>query len=268
MIRWLTVVLFLPVAAFAASPEELDRLHEALGTEELILILSEEGIMQADELQEEMFPGRGGIGWATTIRGIYAPSKLSATFREAFDAELADESIGAVLDFYASETGARIATLEVDARRAIMSEQVEEAAKAAYADLAAGSERLELLREFAEVNGLIDRNVTGALNSNLAFYQGLGANDAFEMTEEDMLREVWGREPDIRADTEGWVFGYMTFAYETLSDEQLGTYVEMSKSEAGRDLNRALFAGFDAVFLNVSYALGRATGRFSLGDEL
>ena len=73
------------------------------------------------------------------------------------------------------------------------------------------------------------------------------------------LSEVWGREPEIREETTGWVFGYMTFAYETLSDEELRSYVDMTATEAGSDLNRALFAGFVAVFLDVSFALGQAT---------
>ena len=60
----------------------------------------------------------------------------------------------------------------------------------------------------------------------------------------------------------------MTFAYETLSDEELRSYVDMTATEAGSDLNRALFAGFDAVFLDVSFALGQATAQFSMGDEL
>ena len=54
------------------------------------------------------------------------------------------------------------------------------------------------------------------------------------MTEEQMLNEVWGQEPAIRDDTETWVFGYMTFAYETLSDRTLEAYVDLTATSEGR----------------------------------
>ncbi len=269
MIRNVLFCLLLPSAAWSASPQELEQLHAALQTDELMAILSEEGIEQGEELQSEMFPGRGGIGWAATIEQIYAPERLRTVFREAFDDALVQDDISPLLDFYSGEPGALIAKLEVEARRAIMAEDVEEAARSAYTRIVGEeSPRVELLDQFAEINDLIDRNVAGALNSNLAFYRGLGSGDGFEMTEDQMLRDVWEQEPEIREDTTGWIFGYMTFAYEALSDDELRTYVEMTATDAGRDLNRALFAGFDAVFLDVSYALGAATAQFSVGEDL
>lgn len=269
MLRTLVFLICWPMTLWAASPAELLRLHEALQTNAMMDILSEEGLAQADELRSDMFPGRSAVGWATTVNAIYAPERLDAVFRKAFDAELADADVAPLLAFYESEPGTTIANLEVSARRAIMSDEVEAAARAAYEEIAGtGSDRETLFTEFAELNDLIDRNVAGALNANLAFYRGLASGEGFDLDEEQMLRDVWAQEAEIRADTEGWVFGFMTFAYEPLSDDDLRAYVDVSESEAGRDLNRALFAGFDAVFLDVSYAIGAAAADFSLGDEL
>ena len=44
-----------------------------------------------------------------------------------------------------------------------------------------------------------------------------------------------------------WLGGYLTFTYERLSDTDLETYFALSDTPAGRDLNRALFAGFYAI---------------------
>lgn len=269
MIRWIFVFLSFPVVVFAASPSDLKRLHSILSTNELMAILSEEGLEQSEDLRETMLNGRGGMGWSTTIERIYAPERLDQLFRTAFDEALANSDVSPLLEFYEGATGARIAKLEVEARRAIMSDDVEDAARAAYNEVSgSGSNREDLLEQFADLNDLVDRNVAGALNANLAFFRGLGSEDSFEMTEDQMLRQVYSQEAEIREDTTGWIYGYMTFAYESLSDDQLQEYVDMTGSDAGRDLNRALFAGFDAVFLDVSYALGRATARFSIGDEL
>lgn len=269
MLRLMVFLICLPVSAWAASPAELARLYDALRTDELMEILSEEGLQQSEELRTEMFPGRGGAGWTATIGRIYAPQRLSDVFRDAFSEELRDSDVVPLLEFLDSETGSRIAALEVSARRAIMSDDVEAAARAAYRDLqGGGSEREALIEEFADLNDLIDRNVAGALNANLAFYRGLGSSDGFDMDEEQMLRDVWAQEAEIREDTTEWVFGFMTLAYEPISDEELRSYVNISSTLVGSDLNRALFAGFDAVFLDVSYAIGAATAQFSVGDEL
>ena len=128
--------------------------------------------------------------------------------------------------------------------------------------------RVALLEEFAEVNQLIDRNVAGALNSNLAFFQGMSEGPNFAMTEGQMLDFVWAREAEIRSETELWVFGYMAFAYKPLTDRQIRDYIEFAATDLGQDLNRAYYAGFDAVYRDASFALGQAIARFSLGDEL
>jgi len=269
MVRWLFLFLFLPGFAFAASPAELDRLRAAFGTSELMTILSEEGMEQAETLRDDMFPGRGGAGWTRVVTAIYAPDRLEAVFARHFDAEMAETDATLLLDFYASENGARVASLEVSARRAIMAEDVEDTARAAWDEMREeGTWRSKQLIEFVELNGLIDRNVTGALNSSLAFYNGLTANEAFEMSEQEILSEVWSRATEIRKDTEGWVFGYMALAYESMSDEDFQHYVNIGTTPEGRALNRAMFAGFEAVFEDVSFALGQATARFSVGDEL
>lgn len=269
MLRLMVFLVCLPMSAWAASPADLARLYDALRTDELMQILSEEGLEQSEELRTEMFPGRGGAGWTATVGRIYAPQRLTEVFRDAFAAELDGADVAPLLEFFESKAGSRIAALEVSARRAIMSDDVEAAARAAYRDLeGSGSDRERLMEEFVDLNDLIDRNVAGALNANLAFYQGLGSGDGFDMDEAQMLRDVWAQEAEIREDTVDWVFGFMTLAYEPISDDELQAYVDLSATEAGRDLNRALFAGFDAVFLDVSYAIGAATAQFSVGDEL
>ncbi|MEM6900024.1 MAG: hypothetical protein AAF583_09660 [Pseudomonadota bacterium] len=269
MIRLLAFIICLPSMALPATSDQIARLYEAVGTEKLIQILSEEGMEQSEALRMDMFPGRGGVGWSATVSTIYDATRLKTLFVTEFEAELEGTDVKGLLDFYASELGSRVSLLEVEARRAFMSDEVEKAAVLAFERLKeSGSDRLELLEQLADTTGWIDRNVAGALNSNLAFYQGLASGQGFEMTEDQMLSDVWGQEEGIREDTTDWVFGFMTFAYETLSDDELRAYTMLTASDAGRDLNRALFAGYDAIFMEVSYELGAAASLFSMGDEL
>ena len=198
MFRVIAFVLAMgPLAVAAASPEDLDALHKALKTQDLIKIVSDEGLEQSEELRNETFQGNAVIGWRRVASHIYDTDRMTLTFRENFDAVFKDADITPMLEFFGAETGGQIVEYEIEARRAISSEEVEEAAMLAYDDLVEDdAPRVALLEEFAEVNQLIDRNVAGALNSNLAFFQGMSEGPNFAMTEGQMLDFVWAREAE------------------------------------------------------------------------
>ena len=265
----LVCLIALPQIAAAASQSELDRLYQALRGPDLMEILSEEGRVQSDELQADMFPGRSNGSWSAVSAMIYDTDAMRTTFRTRFDAELVEADVTPVLNFLESETGARIVQLEVDARRALMDESIEEAARAAFEDLEKDDpDRLAQLEAFVETNNLIDLNVSGALNSNLSFYGGLADGGGFDLPEEEILADVWASADDIRADTIEWMFGYLTMAYAPVDDQALDAYIAMSEAPSGKALNRALFAAFDDLFQEISYDLGKAASRFTQGDDI
>ena len=82
------------------------------------------------------------------------------------------------------------------------------------------------------------------------------------------MQQVWDQEAEIREDTVIWLFSYLTLAYQPLSDEELQLYIDFSSSQYGQALNRALFAGFDRMFAEISRALGFAAGQLSGAQEL
>ncbi len=174
-------------------------------------------------------------------------------------------------EFFASDIGQRIVAYEITAREALLEEGIEEAAQETLRlREAEGDPRLALVREFVEANDLVESNVMGAMNANYAFYIGLMDGNAFprQMSEQDILTDVWSQEDEIRADTEEWVHSYLLMAYQPLSDEDLQTYIDMARTDEGRALNRALFAAFDEVFTDISATLGLASARFIAGQDL
>ncbi len=271
---------FVPLSAFAAvfvltvtpvwsaTKAELDQLFEAIGTPTLIDIMRDEGLDQSDELRQSMFPERAN-GWDRIASSIYDTQRMAQGFRAAFDAELGGTDVTPLLDFFASDLGLEIIALELSAREALLDKDVEEAAKESYADLGGrDATRQEAIEAFVDSSDLIELNVAGALNASLAFYRGLADGGSFDLTEDVILRDVWAQEPDIRAETVGWMLPYLAMAYEPLSDDELAAYQALSETKAGRDLNRALFAGFDVVFNRISYSLGSAASRFMQGDDI
>lgn len=253
----------------SATPEELDSLYEALGTPELLDILREEGMAQSEELRDDMFPGRGGAGWSRLVSEIYDTDRMGEIFRDGFNSELQDADIAPLLTFFSSPLGEEIVSLELTGRRALLDADIEDAAIASVAPLREeDAARYGLIDGFVEANDLIEYNVMGALNSSFAFMRGLSDGGGFDLPEADILRDVWAQEPDIRDDTEAWIYGYLAMAYEPLSDDELERYTDLTVSPAGRDLNRALFSAFDSLFNDVSYSLGRGASTFMVGEDL
>lgn len=276
MLHAVAIVIGLILVSATASPamdERVARLAQAMKMDEVFAVMAKEGEDYGDQLEDEMFPGRGGARWQEAVRAIYDPDRLLAGFMPAFEAALTrpGTDIEAMIAFFESDLGQRIVTLEISARRALLDPAVDDAARLKLSEFRETSDpRLALIEAFVRANDLVEANVIGAMNASYAFYQGLADTGALppDMDEGQILSEIWGQEDDIRAEMDDWIHSYLLMAYAPLSDEDIGHYTELSRSAIGQDLNRALFAGFDAVFVEVSRQLGRAAGEILTGQDL
>lgn len=264
-------VVAVTLAAGRADAEapRVARLMDLMGLPQIIGVMHEEGLDYGASLAEGMLP-RGASGqWPETVARIYDPARMEASVRASFSAAMAGTDPAPLIAFFDTEDGRRLVSLEISARRAMMDEDVEQAARDDYLARAQDpDERFRLVRAFVEANALVDANVTGALNSNYAFYRGLADGAALEMTEDEMLAEVWAQEEETRADTRDWLMGFLLLAYDPVAPEVLEDYIALSRTEAGRAMNRALFAGFDQMYAEISYALGRALAREMQATDL
>lgn len=259
--------------ASGAVPAQIRALGDVLQIDGVLDVMRAEGTDYGATLRDEMFAGKGGAAWEATVARIYDPARMRGEFDVALAKALQGDApvIAAATAFFDSPRGRRILDLELEARRALLDEATETAAKEAAAQMQAeGSPRFEALQRFAATNDLIELNVMGALNSNLAFYRGLMRGGAFDdsMSEEDMLADVWAQEGDLRMETEDWLWPYLALAYGPLSDEELQAYADFSATAEGGRLNAAIFAAFDVIFLRVSEELGLAAARQMQGEDI
>lgn len=244
-------------------------LNRALGIPELLEIMREEGHAYGKVIGADFLPDGGGASWSGVVARIYDTDKMAQSVNKGMEAQIAPEQLEPLLAFFKSDTGQKIIQQELGARRAFLNEATEQAAREAFKNVGPDqAERIGLLREYIEINGLIEFNVAGALTANLKFYRGLSEGGAWDVAEDEMLAQVWEQEAEIRADTEEWLMAYLLMAYAPLSDEEVRSYVELSKTAAGKALNRALFIGFDAMYGDVSYALGLAVALQMKGEDL
>lgn len=267
------LALSLGAGAAEAAEGDLARLETALRIGEVFAVMSEEGLAYGSEIEADMFPGAGGPAWQRAVAGIYAVDRMAPIFIDGFEAELAasDADVPAMVAFFETPLGQKVTTLEISGRRALLDQAVEDASRLKYEELAAaGDAKTGLIDEFVDVNDLVEANVVGAMNANYAFYQGLGDAGLLKdgLTEDQIIAEIWGQEESIRAETDLWIRSYLVMAYAPLTEAEIRDYIAFSRTQAGRELNRALFAGFDAAFADVSRQLGRAAGGVMAGQDL
>lgn len=247
----------------------------ALRIDEMLEVIRAEGLANGDDLAAEMFAGAAGADWSAAVAQVYDAGRMRQRFDQSM-ADLPDQDAAALADslvFYTSDLGQKIIGLELEARRAMLDPAVEEAAQARWREMGQGAGdqgRLDLLDRFVTVNDLIEMNVAGALNANLAYYRALSGAGAFgdAMPEAQMLSEVWAQEADLRKETVDWLFPYLNLAYGSLTPDEMQAYIAFSDTAAGRKANAVIFAAFDAVFVAASTELGRAVGLRLNGQDI
>lgn len=275
MLRALLLCLALIFAQTSAPAvaQTHSQIAQTLHIAPLIDVMRAEGLKSAPNLEAELFPGQGGTAWQTAIDRIYDAAYLHSLF----DAQLAkslqaDPSTAAALTgFFTTDLGQKVLTLEIDARRALLDDAATEAAKAAWAKQdTSKTPRAKQIDRFVAINDLIESNVMGALNANLAFYRGLNAGGAFtkSLTESEMLDAAYAQESGMRQDTAEWLFPFLMLAYQPLSDAELDQYIAFSATPAGQKSNATIFAAFNAMFEQVSQDTGRAAARIMAGQDI
>ena len=266
MFRTAALFLLLPLAAAA---DEVDDLYEALGLPRIVAVMQAEGIAYGEAMAGDLFAGRAPEQWDDTVRTIYDVDWMEERVLANLRTELDGADVGTMLEFFVTEPGRTIVSLEVAGREALLDEAVEAAAGEAARE-AEGTPRMDLIGEYIAANDLVENNVSGALNANYAFYRGMVQGGAFEpvLTEDEILSQVWAQEPQIRASTDEWLRSFLNLAYAPLEDADLQAYIAFSRSPAGREMNAALFNAFDPMFDEVSRALGLGAARYLAGDAL
>lgn len=271
-VRSAAVMAFLVVPAFASAQSEAAYdLFIATGQPEIIQIMRKEGLDYGEMINSDLLGDTGGAKWRALVSDIYDAELMTSAVQAAFVRSISEEDAAAALSFFSSDAGKTIIGLEVSARRAMLDDAVEAAANDAAAIAAADqTDRQKAIETFVVANDLIETNVVGAMNSNYAFYLGMMDGGALqgELTEDQILSDVWSQEADIRQTTGEWVYSFLTLAYQPLSDADMAAYIAFSETPAGRALNNAYFAAYDDLFNNISRALGYGAAQAMTGSDL
>lgn len=221
------------------------------------------------ELGNDMLPGGSDPYWEHLVARIHDPKNMAQLVRQVFEENFEGIDPAPLVAFFSSEAGQRFVALEIRTRFEFLSGDREEVAREKFrAAPTPFKAHLSAISEYVEANSLIENNVVGALNSNYLFFRGLAEGGAIELSEEDMLRDVWSQEELTREDTREWLFAFLMQAYEPVSPEAILAYAEISRSPEGQAMNRALFAGFDKMYGVISLSLGMALAKQLKGEAI
>ncbi|TNC65370.1 hypothetical protein [Rubellimicrobium roseum] len=256
----------------ASVPEDVRAVYDGLLLPGVLDVMAQEGARHGELLAESIF-GEGPVPerWTEIVSSLYDPAHMEAEVLASLSDGLAGEDTAAMRAFIESPSGRLMTSLELSAREAMLDEDVEQQAKeAAAVAMADELPRLDLIRRYAEANDLVETNVAGTMNSNYAYMMGLMDGGALrgEMTEGDVLTQVWSQEPQVRADTTEWVYSFLLMAYGPASDADIESLIAFSETEPGQALNRAVFDAFDERLQEVSRGLGYAAARYMTTEEL
>jgi hypothetical protein len=253
-------------------PGDVRAIHEALLIPEVVDVIATEGVAHGEDLAQTIFGDRPAPqDWTDLVAAIYDPARMKEEVLASLAENLEGEDTAAMRAFLEAEPGRSLTALELDTREAMIDEELEQEAKeAAAVAMFQNSPRLELLRRYAEATDLVEMNVAGTMNNNVAYLTGLLDGGALtdDMTESDILADVASQEPQIRAQTEEWAYSFLLKAYEPASDADIEALIAFSESEPGQALNRAVFEAFDERFTDISRALGLAAARYMTTDEI
>lgn len=277
---FLGMTMLIALLAFAVTlsrPALADDLSRAFHLPELFGIMADEG--RKSVLADGAVPlqGRALEQFTRDVERIYQSERMLDAFNRALDTELANapDARADALDFAASDLGRRVLRLELDAREALLDDDVDMLARMALDDARmrrAGDDRFQRLKQVRariDANELVELNVSLGLNTSFAYYRGMLAENAVSGMSADMLLQlVWAQEPEIRADIEDWVESYFLMTYQPLDPAEMQAYVDYVSTPLAQDFNRAMFRAFDTVFSEISYQVGRALGRRLNIEEL
>ena len=255
--------------AWADRAAQMDALIAALRVADTVAIMREEGIEYGTSLAIDMIPEADMPSWHEALDRIYDTAKMQDLVETGLRDELSEDDIAPLATFFTSDLGAEIIELELSARRAFLDRDVEDTARDRYVDLSReGARIVDQVDSFIEDSDLIEHNVMGILNSNLMLYRGLADGGAYDLTEEDILLDVWAQESAVREDSAEWIGAYLLAAYQPLDPDDLDTYVALWRTDAGQDLNGALFTVFDRMYEELSYLTGQAVAQQMRGQKL
>jgi hypothetical protein len=177
-------------------------------------------------------PGDFGIMWKRMVQDVMRPKEIVATATQMLEQTLDQAMLDHALEFYGSDLGQRVVTVENDSHMVEDEDAKDEAGQSIVAALlrmgAEGSDRLDYLRR---MNNAVDSDglsLRAIQEIQIRFLLTAAAHGviALQMDEEDMRAFFQQQEPQMRATIMANAMAGAAYTYQSLSDDELRDYTE------------------------------------------
>lgn len=195
------------------------------------------GIERAPLEQSLPFPSSLGVAWSAAAREVFDADGMHRALADAMRGKFAPVDYEVYAEFYGSDFGRRVSDVE----RAVTSMPAERQMQARelgieLASKAAATRRSEQIDEMLDLvsaditTAMIRQSVRGMLiGMSMTSQQG-----DIEVPWEDIDAQLDIMMPDIEADVALTQRAMMFFAYQDLGDDDLESYLEFLRTDAGR----------------------------------
>lgn len=254
---FLTTLAIFFVARPAAS-ETYEQLYAALNLQEIVAIMRQEGLEEAEATIEIYLKDMRKESFDTSIDILYSETSMASHILSGLETALSEPDAEIALAYYQTPLGVLVSKLETTARLAISDDAVEEmAVSVVNKALQSGDKRAKLLQKAAADMKLTEYNLSGAFSTRFAFLSGLAEAEELGITQDQIINLIAQDRDNLRDEIDKWVLGYVYMTYGPLSDEQLSQYLTFQMSNTGEVLNRALFEVFNELSVENAGQLGK-----------
>ncbi len=188
---------------------------------------------------------------------VYSADNLRVDLRRHLADHLSLQDQKSALEWLNSELGQKFTQLEEQ----IGDSKDETKKQAAIAKLIGSlpSSRIKLLEHFAQVLNLGESYASMMITTRLALAKGLILKAPAGTPEqiESMTRQLESQRPQVIATMRNRAVGQFAYAYESMTDIQIGKYIEFADSPSGRRYHAALIIASEKVMNEATLKMGR-----------
>lgn len=270
-----------PLAPGQAPPQfqavDADRIVAAMQVDRLAEVLAAEIAVSGDPFRPDTSPHASpDEGWGVIVERVAPAAAIRKGLRDGIargveglrdPAERA--AVAEALGFWEGELGRRVVLLEIGAREAIASPDIEATARESFAAAVARDDpRAAQVRELMQAADLVEPAVAASLNIAVATLQGAQEAAQGGARNSSILSDAWAQEPEIRADQTGWIEALVFMASAPLSDAEMTRLIEASGRPGNRRLGAILNEAATGTFVGIARDLGRASVLRLQGERL
>lgn len=256
---------------------DAERIVAAMQVDLLADVLAAEIAASGDPFRPDTPPHRGvDEGWGVIVARVAPPQRIRTELRDGIARGVeslrdpADRAaVAEALSFWESDFGRRVVLLEIGAREAMATSDIEAAARDAFAAAAARNHpRAAQVRALIEAADLVEPAVAASLNIAVATLQGAQQVASGATGDPSIIEDAWAQEPEIRADQTGWIEALVFTASAPLSDAEMDRLIRAAGQPGNLRLSAILNEAATATFVEIARDLGGASALRLRGERL